>query len=115
MGADKQDLARRVENERPDRRNRAMILLKTMGGRFDMEILPFENFLQFTQMLDDQIRICGAQLRQSIVAGQHSAGMDAAMFGSFNVVLHVSDKDRLIRSHAVFNEDFMDPLTLVPN
>ena len=48
-------------------------------------------------MLDDQIRLRRAQLFQRVVAGQHGAGMDAAVFGGLDVVLHVADEQRFVR------------------
>src|ERR1039457_2510680 len=66
-------------------------------------------------MLDDQIRLGGAELREGVVAGQHGAGMHAAVLRSLDVVLHVADEQRFIRLELVFGEDVVDFFALVPN
>ena len=66
-------------------------------------------------MFDDQIRLRLAQLLQRVVAGQHGAGMNAAMLRGLDVVLHVADEQRFVRHEPVFGEDFVDFFALVQN
>ena len=53
--------------------------------------------LNSAEMLHDQVRLGGAQLLQRVVAGQHGAGMDAAVPRGLDVVLHVADEQRFVR------------------
>src|SRR4051794_34156225 len=41
--------------------------------------------------------------------------MDAAMFSSLNIVLHVADEERFVRYEVVFLKDLVNFFALVPN
>ncbi len=66
-------------------------------------------------MLHDQIRRRRAQLFERVVAGQHGAGVDAAVFGRGDVVLHVADEQRLVRAQIIFAQNLVDFFALVPD
>ena len=61
-----------------------------------MQFVLLQHAAQFAEMLDNQIRLRRAQLLQRVVAGEHGAGMDAAVTRGFDVVLHVADEQRLV-------------------
>ena len=66
-------------------------------------------------MLDNQVRLRGAQLVQGVVAGEHGTGMNAAVPGGLDVVLHIAHEQGFVRAQAVFGEDGVDFFALVPN
>ena len=112
--ADHQHFARAVENQRADGRQRRFDILRGFDG-LEVKIILQQHALQFAKMLDNQIRLGRAQLVQRVVAGQHGAGMDAAVLGRLDVVFHVADEQRFVRLEIVFGEDFVDFFALVPN
>ena len=106
VGADHQHFARAVENQRADGGERRMGFLKIFRRRFEAEIVLLQNAAQFAEMLDNQIRLRRAQLLQRVVAGEHGAGMDAAVMRGFDVVLHVADEQRFVRRANDFRRGF---------
>ena len=66
-------------------------------------------------MLDDQIRFARPQLVEPIVASEHRAGKNAAVPRCFDVVLHVTHKQRLARGEFVLAENFQNTRPLVPH
>ncbi len=66
-------------------------------------------------MLHNQVRPGGAQLFQRVVAGEHGAGMHAAVPGGGDVVFHVADEQRFLRLQLVFPQNFVDLFALVPD
>src|ERR1700735_4716534 len=66
-------------------------------------------------MLHDHIRLTGPQLVQPVVARQDRAGMDAAVLGRFDVVLHVAYKKRFGGVKLVFRQQLHDLEAFVPN
>src|SRR5687768_13128261 len=66
-------------------------------------------------MFHDQVRCRRAQLRDVVVARQYRARMHTAVPGCLNIVLHVANKQRLIRHELLLLEDSMDFLALVPH
>ena len=82
--------------------------------RFQLQPVALQDLAQFAQVLHDDVRLAGPQLVQAVVAGQHRAGMDAAVLGRFDVVLHVANKKRFGRGQLVFRQQFHDLEALVP-
>ena len=113
--ANHQHLARAVENQRPDSRQRRMRLFKLSRRRCEVQVVFFQHTAQFAEVLDDQIRFRRAQLFQRVVAGEHGARVDPAVPRRLDVVLHVADEKRFLRLEIVFGEDFVDFFPLVPN
>src|ERR1043166_8292042 len=66
-------------------------------------------------MFDDEIGLGGAQLLERVVTGEDGAGMDAAMPGGFDVVLHIADEQGLVGDQLVFLEDFVDFFAFIPD
>src|SRR5208282_1625004 len=67
-----------------------------------------KEFLQFTEMEADQVRVHRAQFVEGIVARQHRAGVDAAGAARFNVVFHVADEHRFLPVEPVLVQDVMN-------
>src|SRR5690242_7690515 len=57
----------------------------------------------------------GAKLFQRVVAGEHRAGMNAAMAGGSDVMFHVTDEERFVGLKIVFAQDLMDFFAFIPH
>jgi 23S rRNA pseudouridine2457 synthase len=104
-----------IKNQGPDGRERRVRFRELFHQRFEVEIIFLQHAAQFGEMLDDQVRLGFAQSFQRVVAGQHGARMDAAVFGGLDVVLHIADEKRFRRLQIIFFENLVDFLSLVPN
>ena len=82
---------------------------------FEAQVVGLEELAQLAEVFDDEVGPGSAELFEGVVASQHRAGMNAAMSGSLDVVLHVADKERGPGFEVVFLEDFMDLPPLVPH
>src|SRR5947207_6768803 len=117
LSADHEHLTGGVEDEGADRGDRPAIQLQRTGCalRRQFEFIALQDFPQFSEMFDDQIRFARPQLLEPIVAGQYRAGKNPAVARGLDVVLHVAHEQRLPRGEFVLLEDFQNLRPLVPN
>ncbi len=112
MGAHHEHFALAIEDKAADggerREGRVFI-----GDRLEMEIVFLQHAAQFTEMFDDEFGAGGAQLVERVVAGEHGAGMNAAMPGGGDVMFHVADEKGFGGVELVFAEDVVDLFAFV--
>src|SRR5256886_5401617 len=115
--ADHEYLTCGIEDEGADRGYRPAIPLNRMGcaAWFQLKFIALQDLPQFTEMFDDQIGFARPQLVEPIVASEHRAGKNAAVARRFDVVLHVTHKQRLARGEFVLAENFQNTRPLVPH
>ena len=58
-------------------------------------------------MLDDQVRFGLPKLRHAVVPGQHGTGMNAAMLGCFDIVLHIAHENRFAGFELILAENIL--------
>src|SRR5882762_8656499 len=115
MSSDHQYLAGAIEDQPAYSGNRRMCFFKILEVRFEFQTVLLEDLAQLAQVLDDEIGVSRSQLRQGVVAGKHGAGMDAAMAGSLDIMLHVSYEYGFRRIQLVLFKNIVDFFPLVPN
>ena len=69
VGANHEHFVNAVENERADGDDGRMGFLEAFDGWFEVKLVLLKDFFQFAEMLDDNVGLGGAKLRQGIVAG----------------------------------------------
>ena len=75
--------------------------------------VPLQLGPQFTEMLDDQVRLAGAELIQGVISGQNGDAVDAPVLGGVHIVLHVADEDGGRGVEGVFLQERTDLGALV--
>ena len=77
--------------------------------------VPRQDFTQLAQVLHNQIWLRATQLVERVVAREHGAGVNAAMFGRLDVVFHVTDEERVLGAEFVVRQNGVNLLPLVPD
>ena len=115
MRADHQHLPGGVVDQAADGHDRGMAFLETLRRRFEVQVVLLQDFAQFAQVLDDQVRFRGPQLVQAIISRQHCAGTDTPVPRRFNIMLHVANKNGFVGRQAIFFQQLGDLGPFVPH
>jgi hypothetical protein len=109
-GADEEHAAFLIEDEAADGGDGG-----EAGGGWDaeLEVVSVEEGAEFAEVFDDEVGIGAAELIESVVSGEDSDALDAAVAGGFDVMFHVADEHGVIGGQAVILNDGADAIAFV--
>jgi len=113
VDADHEDVTGEAVDEGADGGEGGMGGLKFISGGLQVQVVLAEDTAEFAEVLGDEVGTGGAELLEGVVAGQDSAGVDAAVFGGVDVVFHIADEEGFAGVELVFDEDFVDGVAFI--
>src|SRR4051812_3660599 len=116
MGADHERFVPGIKDSRADGGNRVLLgLCGLVGVSIESPAGFLKNFLQFAQVLDDQVRFAFAELGEGVITGENGARQDTSMVGGLDIVLHVANEKCFVGMEAILLDDLVNVGGFIPD